>query len=234
MDCHSLQKLPENIDRLVYMPTPATRNMAGYEAIFIRGWKNLWFALKQAPRRTILVSSTAVYGESEGGFVDEDTSPEPTGYNGKVLLKMERLARGHTENLVVVRISGIYGPGRERLIERAASKDVAIQKKPPYFTNRIHRDDAAAALQHLLMIDKPKDLYIASDDQPAPIYDVVNWLAKEQGANAPAELVVEHADCGKRVGNQRLRDSGFNLHYPDYRAGYGAVLKKTTPSSFRP
>jgi len=221
----TLLRLPMDIDSLVYMPTPASRDQVAYEDIFVHGWNNLWAGLKQVPARTLLVSSTAVFGESKGGIVNEETVPDPTGFNGKVLMKMEQLATGCTDNLVVVRISGIYGPGRERLIRLAASPGLEVQQSPPYFTNRIHRDDAAAVLKHLLEIEKPESLYLATDDMPAPRYDVIEWLAKEQGRPAPVGLVDENASCGKRVNNQRLRDSGFSLTYPDYRSGYGSVLK---------
>jgi len=223
-DPGTLADLPMDIDGLVFMPTPASRDPSGYRAIFIEGWKNLWAALKNTPARTLVVSSTAVFGESAGGIVDERTIPGPTGFNGKILLKMEQLAGSCTDKLVVVRISGIYGPGRERLIRQAATGGLQVQKTPPYFTNRIHRDDAAAVLKHLLFVDEPETLYIASDDLPAPRYEVVEWLARMQGADSPKGLISEHASRGKRVSNQRLKDSGFTLSYPDYRAGYGAVL----------
>lgn len=221
----TLANLPVDINSLVFLPTPGSRDKAGYEAIFIQGWKNVWAALNKAPLRSVLVSSTAVYGEADGGVVNEETAPEPTGFNGKVLLEMEQLAASCTDKLVVVRISGIYGPGRERLIRIAASEGLEIQKSPPQFTNRIHRDDAAAALKHLLELSEPESLYVATDNQSAPRYEVVEWLAKEQGRPAPIALSNENAACGKRVDNKRLRDSGFKLTYPDYRAGYGAVLK---------
>ena len=225
LDPASLTDLPHDIDSLVFMPTPARRDKAAYEAIFIRGWKNLWAALKQEPDRVQLVSSTAVYGEAGGGIVDEETNPEPTGFNGKVLLEMEKTVARCSENLVIVRISGIYGPGRERLIRLAASDGLEVQQIPPYYTNRIHRDDAAAALKHLLEIESPEALYVATDDLPAPKYEVIEWLAAMQGAVSPKGIVDESASRGKRVSNRRLRESGFNLSYPDYRAGYGAILK---------
>jgi nucleoside-diphosphate-sugar epimerase len=221
----TLINLPMAIDRLVFMPTSSSRDPAGYEAIFIQGWKNLWASLKQPPVRSLLVSSTAVFGQSDGGVVNEQTHPEPTGFNGKILLKMEQIATACTEDLVVVRFSGIYGPGRERLIRQSVSKGLEIQRFPPYFTNRIHRDDAAEVLKHLLQIDQPEALYLASDNQPAPRYDVVKWLAGMQGSAAPTGLNAHQASCGKRVDNQRLLDSGFVMSYPDYRAGYAAVLK---------
>ena len=222
----TLTDLPADIDSLVFMPTPASRDPAAYEAIFIQGWRNLWAGLKQAPARVLLVSSTAVYGEDQGGIVDEETRPDPTRFNGKILLEMEQLAGRCTENLVVVRISGIYGPGRERLIRLAIADGLEVQQTPSYFTNRIHRDDAAAALKHLLEIDRPEALYLATDDQPAPRYDVVEWLANIQGSASPKGLADENASRGKRVSNRRLRDSGFSLSYPDYKTGYAAVLKQ--------
>jgi nucleoside-diphosphate-sugar epimerase len=222
----TLADLPADIDRLVFMPTPASRDQAGYEAIFLDGWKNLWAGLKRKPLRTLLVSSTAVYGEAGGAVISEETPPNPTGFNGKVLLEMEQLARRCTENLVVVRISGIYGPGRDRLIRLAASDGLEVQQVPSLFTNRIHRDDAAAALKHLLEIDAPEDLYLATDDQPAPKFDVLVWLAQMQDQAAPRGVVVENAESGKRVSNQRLRNCGFKLSYPDYKTGYSAILKQ--------
>ena len=220
----TFKDLPVDIDWLIFMPTPAARNQVAYEAIFIQGWKNLWTAMKQTPARTLLVSSTAVYGEANGGVVCEETKPDPSGFNGKVLLKMEQLVSRCTENLVVARISGIYGPGRERLIRQAASEGLAVQQVPAQFTNRIHRDDAAAVLKHLLEIDHPEALYLVTDDRPAAKYEVVKWLANKQGYASPRGIADENAGRGKRVSNQRLRDSGFRMSYPDYVTGYTAVL----------
>jgi len=225
-DVATLADLPAEIDHLVFMPTPAGRNQAAYESIFLDGWKNLWFSLKQPPVRTLLVSSTAVFGQSDGSIVTEDTVPEPAHYNGKILLRMEQLAASCTDKLVVLRISGIYGPGREGLIRLAESEGLEIQKFPPYFTNRIHRDDAAAALMHVLLLDNPQGLYLVTDDQPAPRYTVLKWMASVLGISAPRGISVKQGYGGKRVDNQRLRRSGLCLGFPDYRAGYGAILEQ--------
>ncbi len=229
LQSNTLKDLPADIDALVYMPTPGSRDRAGYEAIFLQGWKNLWAALEGDPQRSLLVSSTAVYGESSGEVVDEETPPEPARFNGEVLMAMEQLAAQCTKNLVVARISGIYGPGRERLITQAASAGLQVQQTPPFFTNRIHRDDAAAALKHLLELDKPAPLYVVTDDEPAPRFDVVAWLAEMQGKTAPVAIVNEQAGQGKRANNRKLRASGFKLRYPDYMAGYGAMLATKGP-----
>jgi len=224
LQSETLKNLPGRIDALVYMPTPGSRDRAGYEAIFLQGWKNLWAALDREPGRTVLVSSTAVYGETDGTMVDEATPARPARFNGETLLEMERLAAKSTQNLVVARISGIYGPGRERLISQAATVGLEVQQTPPFFTNRIHRDDAARALQHLLELENPEPLYLVTDDNPAPRYEVLRWLAEIQGKTAPLAIVNEQAGQGKRASNRRLRESGFKLRYPDYTAGYAAVL----------
>jgi len=224
-DPATLVNLPEKIDRLVFMPTPASRDQAAYESIFLDGWRNLWRSLQQPPGRTLLVSSTAVFGQSDGSIVNEETLPEPVRFNGKVLLRLEQLAASCTDKLVIVRISGIYGPGREGLIRLAASKGLEIQQFPPYFTNRIHRDDAAAALLHLLLLHDPQALYLVSDDLPVSRFTVLVWMATALGKAAPKGLSVNQGFCGKRVDNQRLRRSGFRLRFPDYRAGYGAILE---------
>jgi len=222
----TLTELPEEIDNLVFMPTPASRDQAAYESIFLVGWENLWHNLKQPPRRTLLVSSTAVFGQSDGSVVTEETVPEPARFNGKVLLQMEKLAVSCTDKLVVLRVSGIYGPGREGLIRLAESEGLEIQQFPPYFTNRIHRDDVAAALKHLLLLDDPQALYLVTDNQPAPRYTVLKWMAETVGSPPPKGLSAKQGQRGKRVDNQRLRRSGLRLKFPDYRAGYSVILEQ--------
>jgi nucleoside-diphosphate-sugar epimerase len=221
----TLTGLPQNIDSLVFMPTPGKRDQAAYESIFHDGWRNLWSSLKRPPARTILVSSTAVYGQSDGSIVNEETIPEPARFNGEALLQMEQLAADCTDNLVVARVSGIYGPGREGMIRLAASTGLEIQKSPPVFTNRVHRDDVAAALMHLMFLNDPQALYLLTDDLPVAKYDVLAWIAAFLGNEAPNSLVTGQGSEGKRVSNKRLRGSGFQLNFPDYRAGYGAILE---------
>ena len=229
-DAATLTVLPDNIDSLVFLPTPASRDQAAYESIFLDGWNNLWKSLKQAPARTLLVSSTAVYGQSDGRIVSEETTPVPARFNGEVLLQMEQLAASCTAQLIVARVSGIYGPGREGMIRLAASEGLEIQQSPPNYTNRIHRDDVAAALMHLLLLDDPQALYLVSDDLPVAKYDVLAWIAAALGKPTPKGLSADSGSGGKRVDNQRLRRSGFRLNYPDYRAGYGAILEDRNTS----
>lgn len=220
----SMTALPSQLDWLVFMPTPAQRSEEAYKQIYIQGWKNLWNALPQAPLACMLVSSTSVYAQSDGSWVDEQTVTLPGRFNGRVLLAMENLARASCENTVVARLSGIYGPGRERLI-RAATDGSAGTSISDGFSNRIHIDDAGAALAHLLCLRKPEDVYLVSDDLPVAKYDVVCWLAEQIGHPPPAKLSMGGPEKGKRINNKRLHDSGYSLEFPDYQAGYRAILQ---------
>jgi len=224
-DPDTLTNLPQNIDTLVFLPTPASRDRAAYQAIFLDGWKNLWYSLKNTPERSLLISSTAVFGQSDGSLVNEETEPVPARFNGEILLQMEQLAAACTDRLVIARFAGIYGPGREGMIRLAESDGLEVQQSPPYFTNRIHRDDAAAALFHLLTLDMPQTLYLVSDDRPTARFDLLSWMTNSVGKPLPTGLSRGQADCGKRVDNQRIRDSGLQLRYADFRAGYSAILK---------
>jgi len=225
IDPPSLAGLPSNIDRLVFMPTPAERTPAAYQSIYVQGWVNLRAALEKPPRRSLIISSTSVYGQSDGSWVDESSPSVPARFNGRVLLEMEALARATSEHTTVARLSGIYGPGRERLVDFAASGQ-AVQGSPPLYTNRIHRDDAAAALAHLLAMEKPDDLYLVTDDLPVAKYEVISWLAERMGATPPESSTDTNAGSGKRISNQRLHDSGLQLKYPNYRDGYTQIFKQ--------
>lgn len=221
----SLTELPSNIDRLVFMPTPAERTPVAYEAIYIQGWVNLRAALENPPQRSLIVSSTSVYGQSDGSWVDESSPSVPARFNGRVLLEMEALVSATSEHTTIARLSGIYGPGREGLVDFAASGR-AVQGLPPLFTNRIHRDDAAAALAHLLVMERPDDVYLVTDDLPVAKYEVISWLAEQTGSLPPELITDSKAGSGKRISNRRLRDSGLRLTYADYRVGYTPILKQ--------
>ncbi len=216
----SLAGLERDWDAVVYTATPSQRNEAGYRAAYLEGLDNLLDRV--AFQRLIFVSSTAVYGQDHGQWVDEDSPAEPQAFNGQVLLEAELRAR--RAGGIVLRFSGIYGPGRDWLLRRLRAGGVTCRREPPVWTNRIHSEDCAAALAHLLRLDGPESLYVASDCEPATRWEVLCWLAGRLGV-APPEEVDDQNGQGKRVSAQRLCDTGFTLEYPDYRAGYGEMLE---------
>ncbi|MET0956618.1 MAG: NAD-dependent epimerase/dehydratase family protein [Cryobacterium sp.] len=199
-----------------------------YRAAYVTGLANLLDALDAAqvtPRRFLLVSSTAVYDVNDGSDVDELTPATAATGTDAILLEAEELLRSRIPAAVVLRLAGIYGPGRERLIGQVRSGRATVSARTR-LTNRIHRDDAAAAIVHLMLgAAEPDRLYLGVDSAPVPSVEVLNFLAAELGLPQP-EITETGGTRGgdKRLSNRRLLQTGFTLAYPSYREGYRAVL----------
>lgn len=216
----TLAHLPA-VDALVFAATPDRRDEAAYRAVFVDGLRHLLAALPSRPARTVFVSSSAVYGEHGEGWVDERTPTAPPGFNGRVLLEAERLLG---EGDVVVRLAGLYGPGRTQLFERLREGKAVVPRGKGVYANRIHVDDAAAALVHVLTLDAPERVYVGVDDTPLPIDALYDHLAGLLGAPLPGDGPSPAGVGSKRLSNARLRASGFRCRWPDAREGYAALL----------
>ena len=184
------------------------------------------------PGRVLFVSSTAVYGDAGGGWVDERTPAAPGGFSGRVLLEAEQLIQarfsGTATTATSLRLGGIYGPGRTRLIEQVRNGSAVIPEDVRY-TNRIHRDDAGAAIVHLAtMAARPEATYVGVDNDPADLGTVLRFLAAEMGlAEPPAGDAGPARGGNKRCRNSLLLSTGFTFTYPTFREGYRAVLAGT-------
>ena len=134
-----------------------------------------------------------------------------------MLLAAEQLFSSRIPHGTVLRFSGLYGGAPGRLRAQVLAGQV---REPNRWTNRIHRDDAAAAVVHLLTgADAPGLLYVGTDDEPALLGDVAAHLAQHLGAPAPPPTDPARA-TGKRLSNARLRATGWVPAYPTYREGY--------------
>ena len=232
-DRTTLRGLPPALDAVAYAAAASGPTEPHYRAAYLDGPRNLLAALAEAgqsPRRVLFVSSTGVYAQRDGGWVDETSPTEPTDFSGTVMLEGERAVLGGPFPAVVLRLAGIYGPGRTLWIDRV--RDGSARRPPPgSWTNRIHRDDAARAIAHLLALDAPDPLVIGVDDEPAELADVLDFLAARLGVPSPPpgpETAAGGPMRGrgaKRCSNRRLRASGFRLLYPTFREGYGALLE---------
>jgi nucleoside-diphosphate-sugar epimerase len=221
--------LPASIDFVVYAVSADGRNEAAYQAAYMDGLERLVEGLHKSPdiRRFIFVSSTAVYAQHDGEWVDEESPAEETGFRGACLLRAETLARKSGLPVTVLRLAGIYGPRRIRLIERVLGGEVS-DDAPSRYINLIHREDCAGALMHVLLLERPESLYLAVDSQPAERSEVVRWIAKE--AKLPDPLVQPRAasaatGAGKRCRNSLLLRSGYCFEYPTYREGFGPLIR---------
>jgi nucleoside-diphosphate-sugar epimerase len=184
---------------------------------------------QQSPRRVLFTSSTAVHAQSAGEWVDETSPTEPRHFSGRRVLEGEKLLLNGPFPATVIRFGGIYGPGRTSLIERVRQGVATCRDGPPLYTNRIHRDDCAGALQHLMTLPEPDSLYIGVDHEPADQCDILRWLAVQIGAPPPCVEVASGAETrrhrtNKRCGNAKLLRSGYVFRYPTFREGYTALL----------
>jgi nucleoside-diphosphate-sugar epimerase len=180
---------------------------------------------KRNIRRWVFVSSTAVYGASSDEWVDENTPTLPDGFNGKILLEAEQFLHHHHQNSVAMRLSGIYGPGRNQIVQRIQQGLATAPIEPPHYSNRIHIDDAARAIEHVLSLSNPDSVYVVTDLLPLPMHTLYNHIAEQLGA-PPVPIGPPPAGMSsKRLSSKRLVDSGFTHLWPNARIGYDAMLK---------
>jgi nucleoside-diphosphate-sugar epimerase len=223
----TLAGLPGPFDAVVYTATPGASSDAGYERAYVAGQRNLAAALSARfalPGRWLFASSTAVYGHSAGEWVDEASATEPAGFSGRRLLEAEALVASlGVARPIAVRFGGIYGPGRTWLVERVRA-GAPCAAGPPIYTNRIHREDCAGVLAHLLALPDPESCYLGVDSNPAAQCEVMDWIAERIGAPRPAREATGGSRGSKRCRNARLLATGYRMRYRGYRDGYAALL----------
>ena len=183
------------------------------------------------------LSTVGVYGDHRGGWVDETTVPTPMNEASRRRLDVERqwLEFGQTYRIPVhiFRLAGIYGPGRNQLIQLAEGKARRIVKPGQVF-NRIHVEDIVQMIEASLGRPRAGAIYNGADNEPAPPQDVVAFAAALCGVEPPPEIPYERAELTpmsqsffsetRRVRNRLLRDElGVVLHYPTYREGLIAL-----------
>ncbi|WP_263261940.1 SDR family oxidoreductase [Pseudomonas sp. RIT-PI-S] len=218
-------------DYLVYAVAADQHDEDGYRRAYLDGLANVMGWLKQhgqTPRRLIFVSSSSVYGQTDGEWVDETSATQPAGYSGQVMLEAEALAASSQAPATVVRLTGIYGPGRERLINQARQGVYAAQQ-PPQYGNRIHADDAAGLIAHLLRADwagtELAGCYLGVDDCPAALHEVLEWLCGQLGVAQTSHQAPLRRTGSKRCSNARARAIGWAPRYPSFREGYAELLQ---------
>ena len=219
-----LRTLPNAIDVLCYTASADGRSPEAYREAYVEGLRNVLIATSRAGplRRVLYTSSTRVYPQANGEWVDEDSPTGGDDIYARLLLEGERVAREIAASAVVVRFAGIYGPGRTRLVN-LARKGVPCAAR--HYTNRIHRDDCARALHHLMRLERPAPLYLGADHEPATQCEVLDWIAERLRLPAPPRRGAHSEVSGKRCRNARLVSSGFRFRHPSYREGYDSLIE---------
>jgi nucleoside-diphosphate-sugar epimerase len=217
----------------VYAASAGGRGIDAARAAYVDGLRTVvetFGARASPPERLVYTSSTGVYGDHDGGWVDESTTPDPATDRQRVLLEAERIALdADPMDGTVVRFGGLYGPDRYRL---EYYLDGPVTEG---YLNSIHRDDAAGVVAHLLETDRARgEVVLAVDDEPVSKWDFADWLADECGRpHPPKQTVEERAATGevsrrvranKRCANDRLHELGYELRYPTVWNGYRPAI----------
>lgn len=224
-----LRQLREGWDLILITMTPSEQSDAGYKSAYVDTCQTLVDSLQQLekqPRLVIFVSSTSVYGQDDGGWVDENSICSPSSYSGKRLLEAEQIIARAAFNSCILRFSGIYGPGRTRLIQQVMDRRASASQG---YTNRIHAEDCAGVIAHLIERQKMASiapLYVATDSSPAPMLEVVTWIAEQLAIKEFLAPDTTNSRGNKRIHNQRLLESGYEFRYPHFRQGYAELLRE--------
>ena len=238
-----LAGLPD-ADWVVFAASSGGRDAAAAREIYVDALGDAidnYGARESPPDRLVYTSSTGVYGDHDGEWVDEETPLEPTTEKTEVLVEAERIARQQAAangiDGTVARFSGLYGPDRYRL-NRYLDGPVTEG-----YLNMVHRVDAAGAVAFLLTEDCARDeVVLVTDDESADKWEFADWLAEQCGVETPPKQTTEErlaesdlSDAGrrrvltsKRCSNDYLRKLGYEFTYPTYREGYQAAIDTYT------
>jgi len=234
-DSDDLDGLPD-ADWVIFAASSGGRGAEAARAIYVDALGDAieaYGSRGSPPDRFVYTSSTGVYGDHDGGWVDEETSLEPTTAKTEVLVEAERITRERAAEYgidgTVARFSGLYGPDRYRL-DRYLEGPVTGG-----YLNMVHRVDAAGAVAYLLTEDCARDeIVLVTDDEPADKWEFADWLAGECGVDEPpkqttadriaegdlSETARRRVQTSKRCSNDYLRELGYEFTYPTFRGGY--------------
>lgn len=215
--------LPEIV---IYCVAASAQTDEAYKAAYVDGLRHVLEtqAENEHLKHVFFVSSTRVYGQTTNDLLDESTPSIPSDFGGVRLLEAENLLLTLPCHATALRLSGIYGPDRLRMIKLAQLP--ARWPEHNSWSNRIHRDDAANFIVHLVrqaLAEVPLlACYIVTDSKPVSQYEVLGWIANR--LEVSNSLAIPSVEGGKRLSNQAMLATGFKLQYPDYQSGYQAVL----------
>lgn len=224
--------LPADTSAIVVSLAPRARSVEAYDALYRDGVGHLLTAVADLPGtapRIIFVSSTAVWSEDAGEQLDDTTPAAPATGTARALLAAEEAVQAASPETSIVRFGGLYGPTSTMFVDQVRDGRVT---RPSGWTNRIHRDDAAAVIVHLLDLPTASlpPIVAGIDEEPALLSTVADFLADRLGVAPPhlddAGRTPGERDRGKRITAAALRSTGFAYRYPTFREGYSAQLPR--------
>ena len=213
---------------IIYCLSSDSLSENSYQKNYVDGLKQVIKSTKYIKnfQHLFFISSTSVYGENSGQFIDEFSETAPENYRGIILLEAERLMESVDFNYTIIRLSGIYGTGRNYMIN--LSRDIARWPEFDRWTNRVNEVDAANFILFLLtqcLNNKvPEKLYLLTDNEPVKLYDLLNWIRQQLNLieNSKPNL---RPILGKRLRSLIIPTLQFKYKFPSYKLGYKKLLK---------
>jgi nucleoside-diphosphate-sugar epimerase len=232
----TLAALPGDFDWVVNCVSSTHGGAEDYRRVYLEGAHNLiqWLAARP-PAKFVYTSSTGVYGQNDGSLVDETAPTDPPTETSRVLVETEqvvlRAAREGSFPAVVLRVAGIYGPGRGWWFKQFLAGEARLEGTGSRTLNMIHRDDVGGCIIAALERGRPGEIYNAVDDEPVTQREFFVWLAAQLNRPLPPS-VAEDVEAGrkrgvtnKRVANVKLHaELGYNFKFPTFREGYAVEL----------
>lgn len=211
------------VDAVIHCASSGGGGAERYRQVYLEGARNLLAELE--PRTFVYASSTSVYAQADGEWVDEESAAEPVHETGKILRDTEDLVRQNGG--LVVRLAGIYGPGRSALLRKFLSGAARIDNGGERYLNQVHRDDIAAALLYLVASSSQRlsaaSIVNVADDQPITQREAYTWLARKLDCSIPAVAARprerKRGASNKRVSNRKLRALGWEPKFPTFPIG---------------
>jgi nucleoside-diphosphate-sugar epimerase len=216
------------VDAIVACQAAGADGADAYRAAYVEANRTLLAAAARGGARALVYTgSTGVFGQRDGSEVDEATAPAPASDTAAVLVEAESLVRGASAGSLrtsVVRLSGLYGPGRTGIVDRVRAGRLALGPGDDAWMNFCHRDDAIAFVLAALERAEGGAVYHGSDAEPARRREVVEWIAARLGIAPPrSDAPVEGPS--RRIRSERTRAVlGVTLAYPSFRDGLASVV----------
>lgn len=233
-DRAAVQAAANRFDAVIHCASSGGGGVASYRLVYLEGARNLFGELQ--PRIFIYTSSTSVYAQTSGEWVNEESAAEPTHETGRILRETEEFVR-HNGGLIA-RLAGIYGPGRSALLRKFLSGDARIEDGGERYLNQAHRDDIAAAALHLVSLTDGRlaagSIVNVVDDQPITQREAYAWLAAKLNRPIPAAAAGpderKRGASNKRVSNRKLRALGWKPKYPTFAIGMEKSVLPAQPT----
>ena len=225
---NTLRELPR-ADAVILCPAPDTHDADSYRYLYVEGigaFLDVLSRHSEPPGRVLYTSSTGVWGDHAGAWVDESVPPSPDGERAEVLVQAEERLLGSGFPAIVLRLAGIYGPGRNRV--QAFRSRLWPEQESDNFMNMIHVQDAAAAALHLLARGQPGSVVVGVDSLPVRESEFCAWLAAKLKMAERQAVIGEFKPEGKRCRNALLQKLGFKFRFPTFCEGYTDLLKRVS------